>query len=239
MKKVKFFLISFILLCFLSIKVFSHSAYDYLYSYYLDGTIEKEFISEKVYNLKNEYEKFTYEKTFIQFLQYLYVYSSYAIMDENIQREIKELSKFVNKSISQNLYSAEVLNSYLDFIWSEVSWKKYNFSIINSYPVFLRNLSKSEKYHNHAMFKFASWYVFATDKTMSEWNTFIKNQEYIIEELNDVEKYNAYLTYSIFYMKMGFHSKGIELLTKAEKIFPENLMAYILSENYKKGVFGW
>jgi tetratricopeptide (TPR) repeat protein len=231
----KYYLI--ISLLFLVKFIYSDS-YDRINNYFLNGIIDKVAVENSTKNSKDKFLIEATSETFYQFLEELNVYAYCALLEDDMHDNLRKYNLFVEKNIRKYMSDAKVLNSYINLKWNEMAFGE-NFSTINNFPFYCRYLSKVESYKSKALLKLAFWYIYATDGVMAKWNTFIINQEKFIEEMNDVEKYNAYIHYAIFYMKIGNHSKAFSLLKKAEKIYPENLMHFILSENFKKGVYGW
>lgn len=210
----------------------------FLEDYYSSGRIEKEAAEAETEKSRTEFENSASAGNFAAFLDNLNVYALYALMEDDLRGGLKEYDRIVDRNIKNYFDNGKILNSYLDLKWQEMSLGG-NFRVLNFFPFYCRRLSKNDGYRSNAMLKLALWYIYATDATMARWNVFIRNQEHIIEEMDNVEKYNAYLHYAVFYMKTGERSRAFGLLAKAEKIYPENLMHFILSENFKKGEYGW
>lgn len=206
--------------------------------YYAFGRVEKEIVKNNTKTALLHFENNQNSENFAILLENLNVYTVYALLEDDLKGDLKNYDTIVEKNIKKYFYDGKLLDSYLDFKWNEMSVGG-SFSIINTFPFYCRMLAKNADYKSKALFRLALWYIYATNETMARWNVFIKNQEYFIEELNSFEKYNAYLHYAIFYMKIGCRRYAFALVKKAEEIYPENVMHYILSENFKKGEFGW
>ena len=65
-----------------------------------------------------------------------------------------------------------------------------------------------------------------------------KKLSYILKELNEIDRFNAFIWYSIFYMKIYDTKKGWEYFYKAKNLFPNHQIVLLLYENYKKGILG-
>ena len=92
--------------------------------------------------------------------------------------------------------------------------------------------------NKEAKLKFALWTIFPCNSKTNNWNTFIKKCEKDIENLNDYDKFNAYIQYSAFYMKNNDTAKGFMYLDKARELYPNNVLCSVLEKNYKDGKLG-
>ncbi|MCK9170707.1 MAG: hypothetical protein M0P01_09860 [Treponema sp.] len=136
--------------------------------------------------------------------------------------------------------NTETIALYAEYLYSKLSWEKSSFTIIEQLPVwYAKNvlLNNDKK----SLLDMAVWYISAANDTTLLWNSFIKKQEYLIDDLDlsDIDRFNYYLSYSIFYMKMPDTKKGLSYLARAEQLFPDSIQAEIIEENYKRGRFGW
>jgi hypothetical protein len=137
-------------------------------------------------------------------------------------------------------HDAETITLYAEYLYSKLSWEKSNFTIIEQLPVwYAKNvlLNNDKK----SLLDMAVWYISATDDTTLLWNSFIKKQEYLIDDLDlsNIDRFNYCLSYSIFYMKILDTKKGSLYLARAEQFFPDSIQLAIIEENYKRGRFGW
>lgn len=150
---------------------------------------------------------------------------------QSLQKEIEQLVDFNKASSKVNL-------SYGDFLYSQFFWKKDNQDIIQKYPIVCRRALIKEPGNKEAKLKYALWAIFPANKTTNNWNTFIKQCESEIENLNSYDKFNAYIQYSAFYMNNYDTEKGYKYLDKARELYPNNILCAVLEANYKKGNLG-
>ncbi|AEE17416.1 hypothetical protein [Treponema brennaborense] len=149
-----------------------------------------------------------------------------------------EIKKLINH-FPQSLSSYDICMEYANFLYSQFSWKTNTGDIIMKLPILYRKASSLNKNNTDPLAKLSIWYISASNYTTSNWNGFIKLQEANISKLNDVDKFNGYLWYSIFYAKNYNSEKSIFYLDQAKSIFPNSILTMIIEENYKKGIMGW
>lgn len=147
----------------------------------------------------------------------------------------KDMQQIINNTNDETL-----LHLYSNYLYSKFSWEESTTLIVELLQaLYVKNVfyNKSKK----AMLDMAIWYISASNSSTILWNSFIKQQEYLLNEenLTRVELYNAYISYSNFYMKTLDSKKAFEYLDKAIEIFPNGLMGAIIKNNYINGKIGY
>ena len=133
----------------------------------------------------------------------------------------------------------EVYLKYADYLYTKLPLPETKrFNTILTLPVLYRMALLKDKTNKAAFVKLSCWHVSSADETTSNFNSQIKATEEYIEELNEVDKFNAFIWYSIFYMKIYDTKKGWEYFYKAKNLFPNHQIVSLLYENYKKGILG-
>jgi hypothetical protein len=143
------------------------------------------------------------------------------------------------KSFLKMKLTADVCIAYGDYLYSKLSWNPDSFGIIQNLPVWYKRALFLDKGNTESLVDMAMWYIFGMSENTSCWIAFIKQQEKYIDSLPVVKRINAYICYSIFYMKICETKKGYDYLECARAIAPENISVLIIEENYKKGILGW
>ena len=150
---------------------------------------------------------------------------------------IKKIDKDLKRFLKLSDLEGEVYLKYADYLYTKLPLPETKrFNTILTLPVLYRMALLKDKTNKAAFVKLSCWYVFLADETTSNFNSQIKATEKYIEELNEVDKFNAYMWYSIFYMKIYDTKKGWECFYKAKNIFPNHPIVSLLYENYKKGI---
>jgi len=137
------------------------------------------------------------------------------------------------KAIKQN--STSYLK-YADYLYLKLVHGSRK--VIHALPILYRKVLLLDKENNEARLKLAMWYIFPSNERTSNFRGMIEKAEEYIEELKMYDKFNAYLMYSIYYMKCYNTQKGFEYLEKANQIFPHHIYVSHLWNNYKKGKIG-
>ncbi len=135
---------------------------------------------------------------------------------------------------------AVILNLYANYMYSKFLWSKNSTSIIEGLQsIYVRNAlyNKSKK----ALLDMAVWYISAANSDTGVWNSFILEQEHLIDELelSKVELYLACISYSMFYMKTYNTVRAFGYLEKAKLIFANGILTAIIEENYRNGKIGY
>lgn len=152
---------------------------------------------------------------------------------------VESLKETINQKIQIEKLTENGLLAYADYLYSEFSWNNNNSEIIIILPNIYRKILTLNKNNKEALLKLALWYISASSYYTSNWNAFILGQEKNIESLFITDKFNAYILYSMFYMKNYDVDKGLENLIKAKGIFPNNPMIFVVESNYNSGKIGW
>lgn len=237
MKKVKIYINSLLLICFLfcSFTLETELLENFYSSYKVDENIEN-----IITHYKNELKKEASKTNIIKFMKYSIILSNYALINEDYKQVLIDNDKLLNKFIKFFNNDAEVLNIYLDYLWSFLSWNKENsFEVLNKIPYTSRRICEIDKNNIEAKLKLAMWYCSATSYNTSLWNAFILEQEDNIKKMNKTLQFNAYIQYSIFYMKKNNVKKAFNYLYKAEEIYPESITPILIKENFNNGKYGW
>ncbi len=154
-------------------------------------------------------------------------------------QKIREFEKSFKPFISKSK-DAELVHLYSNYLYSKFSWEEHTLGLIEELPIqYQKNAFFSKD--RRALLDMAVWYTSSAKSSTALWNAFVIQQEKLIEELalTDVEKFNACINYSLFYMKNLNTKKGFEYLEKARAIFPNGIMVAMIESNYADGRIGW
>lgn len=126
---------------------------------------------------------------------------------------------------------------YANYLYTKIGVPKNTFAIASAVPVVYRKALMLNPGNIEAAIKLACWHIFPADVTTGNYNSYIESQEEYIEELSTADRFNAYLLYSIYYMKKYESAKGRAYLQKAASLFPNHVLLLRVYENYRKGIF--
>ena len=126
---------------------------------------------------------------------------------------------------------------YANYLYTKIGVPKNTFAIASAVPVLYRKALMLNPGNTEAAVKLACWHIFPADVTTGNYNSYIESQEAYIEELSVVDRFNAYLLYSIYSMKKYESTKGRAYLQKAASLFPNHVLLLRVYENYRKGIF--
>lgn len=146
-------------------------------------------------------------------------------------------------SIAERLKTGKLTSSiclsYADYLYSKLSWEANNTKTVMALPVWYRRALFLDLNNIEANIKLALWYTTSADADSTIWNAFIKRQEQNLDLLGDVDRFNAYLLYSMFYMKIYNVKKGYLYLSLARNLFPDNPLPAVIAYNYELGKLNW
>lgn len=244
MKKVKYFLISFL---FFQLSLcakennFEKSYQNYLEQFYIAQETPKNEAIELYTKCKDLYEKEKSEKNLINYINSCTLLSK--IYSSGQMGEYKEIVEGFYDEIVTYLNIKKISNKLLftisDYIYSEFAWKKDTSKNVSVLHNIYRKILSKEKNNEKALLKLSLWYIYASNYNTSNWNAFIIQQEEKIETLNKTDKFDAYLLYSIFYLRNYNTQKSKLYLEKAKQLYIDNPNSYILEHNFSKGIKGW
>ena len=236
------------------IKIFSLDECDSIFTeYYRNNTIGDEdlkILIDGINVLTDSLEKILLEnkknrdikkqnELLISYLKHAEIISTiYNYGSMNHQAKIiKKIDKDLKRFLKLSDLEGEVYLKYADYLYTKLPLPETKrFNTILTLPVLYRMALLKDKTNKAAFVKLSCWHVSSADETTSNFNSQIKATEKYIEELNEVDKFNAYIWYSIFYMKIYDTKKGWECFYKAKNIFPNHPIVSLLYENYKKGI---
>ncbi|WP_428770333.1 hypothetical protein V1L52_00475 [Treponema sp. HNW] len=238
-----------------TIKIFNSDECDTLLSgYYGTGKIDDEDIktlTEGINFLADSLDKLVFQdkksrdikeqnKLLILYLEHaeiistIYNYEGMNYQDELIKKTDTDLKRFLTLSDLEG----EVYLKYADYLYTKLSHSKTKrFNINLTLPVLYRRALAKDKKNKTALVKLSCWQISSADEVTSNFNSQIRATEKYIETLNEVDKFNAYIRYSVFYMKIYDTQKGWEYFYKAKNLFPSHPLLPKLYENYHKGRF--
>ena len=180
--------------------------------------------------------------SFLQELCLLYLEHSFVIFSIYDIGGMKKYSTLIKKiKLNVELFmnaikpNSKIYLKYADLLY--LSLAHGNIKAIHVLPVIYRKILLLDKDNKEALIKLSMWYIFPSNENTSNFNGFIEDTENFIDELEEVDLFNACLWYSIYYMKNYNEKKGFEYLQKANKIFPHHLYVAHLWNNYKNGIF--
>ncbi len=134
----------------------------------------------------------------------------------------------------------QYLHLVTNYLYSKFSWQKDTFDLVSDLPS-LYQLNYLENKDESSLLDMAIWYTSVANTKTIIWNSYIKENEKLIDSLNltKIEKFNALLSYSIFYFKNLETDKGFEFLERAKEIYPESIHVAIIEINLMNGKGGW
>ena len=198
--------------------------------------LEKELIKLQSMH-KKERNREKENDLLILYLEYAKIVSTVYYLGSINHRfmQIQDIEKQITSFVKQRALSSAFYVKFADYLYQKLMLPNSG-SIILTLPIVYRKALLKDLENNAAKIKLASWYVFAANATTSNFNSFIEENESLIDELNTVDKFNAYITYSLYYMKVYNTDKGWMYLYKADALFPSHILVERLRNNYKKGM---
>ena len=193
--------------------------------------IKLQSMNEKERNSENENE------LLILYLEYAKIVSTVYYPGSINHRfmQIQHIEKQITSFVKRRALSSAFYVKFADYLYPKLMLPNSG-SVILTLPIVYRKALLKDLENNAAKIKLACWYVFAANTTTSNFNSFIEENESLIDELNTVDKFNAYITYSLYYMKVYNTDKGWMYLHKADALFPSHILVERLRNNYKKGM---
>lgn len=243
-KKLSCFLISIVIICQIyALEDFSSQMNSFVESFYKAEEIDilnlLSLLQDKhveYLNTETREENVLYELLFgMTSLSYCMTYYD----SEENRLFISNIEKSISSDIRKTK-NEKILNQYIKYLYSKIPWAKNSFSIIERLPLWYEKnilFNKSKE----TQLCYAIWYINAVTGNEVNWISFIKNSENLIYELSlsKTDLFNVYLAYAIFYVKILETQKGFDYLEKADEIFPNSFSVAILTDNFKKGRYGW
>lgn len=191
----------------------------------------EEILSQKKHNTKEENAKFA---LCFDSLRVVYTAYLYGILDFESASRMKKAEKSICKLLKRATPSSEVYLKYADYLYAKIAVSP---SVILKLPVLYRKALIKDPNNDEARVKLACFYCFAANEKTGNFNSFIERNEKNLELLDSlVDKLNAYVAYSIYYMKKYNSEKGGAYLEKAKEVLPGNILAELLEANYQKGI---
>jgi len=154
----------------------------------------------------------------------------FASFKENLKADDKVIGLY-KKEI---LKDADLALAYSDYLYANMS-----FGGIMTVPLLYKKALCIDGGSKEARVKLAVYYTYSSGSTTPLWNAFIMREEKNIESLSNTDKFLAYLSYSMFYIKNYDTEKAYSYLDKADKLYPGNALTAYIKYNYSKGKFGW
>ena len=198
--------------------------------------LEKEWIKLQSMNEKERNSEKENE-LLILYLEYAKIVSTVYYLGSINHRfmQIQDIEKQITSFVKQQRLPSAFYVKFADYLYPKLMLPNSG-SVILTLPIVYRKALLKDLENNAAKIKLACWYVFAANATTSNFNSFIEENEPLIDELNTVDKFNAYITYSLYYMKVYNTDKGWMYLHKADALFPSHILVERLRNNYKKGM---
>ncbi|CEM63067.1 hypothetical protein DWQ65_01600 [Treponema phagedenis] len=190
----------------------------------------------KVQNLKGKERNIEKENQLLTlYLEYAkIVFTAYLFGSINQSfPKIHNMEKQIDVFLKRCKPNSSVCLKFADYLYARLP---ENRKVVFKLPVLYRKVLLQDSKNNEAKVKLACWYTFSAQETTSNTNSFIEENEALIEELSAVDRLNAYIVYSLYYMKKYNTKKGWKYLQKAEELFPSYILTERLRANYKKGI---
>lgn len=223
---------------------------DFLYdAFYRDNLIFEDEVLKALESLKKDFpeqiETQEQENHCILYLRYGTVLSAYYSANKNPQTAsvLEEIEKIGNKIVTDFPFFPALSLCYADYLCSSIFWKDGIFLIKNHMPIMYRRIllccTENDDMTEQTLTKLALWFARFTAEDTPSKNTFIEKHKSGIENLSDVDKFMGYLTLSMFYMRKYDTAEGWACLSQARKIYPNNALLTLVSNNYSKGKLDW
>ena len=151
-------------------------------------------------------------------------------------KEIKQLDANIAIFMQASKQTVQTYLKYADYLFLKLAHGS-NLAI-HALPIIYRKVLLIDRDNVEARVKLAMWYITPSNENTSNFRGFIESAEKFIEELESVDRFNACLWYSIYYMKCYNERKGFEYLKQANMIFPHHIYIAHLWNNYKNGIIG-
>jgi len=198
--------------------------------------LEKELIKLQSMH-KKERNREKENDLLILYLEYAKIVSTVYYLGSINHRfmQIQDIEKQITSFVKQQRLSSDFYVKLADYLYQKLMLPNSG-SVILTLPIVYRKALLKDLENNAAKIKLACWYVFAATEATSNFNSFIEQSESLIDELNTVDKFNAYITYSLYYMKVYNTEKGWMYLYKADALFPSHILVERLRNNYKNGM---
>ena len=156
-----------------------------------------------------------------------------AIKDASVTKELDANIAIFMQAIKQTV---QTYLKYADYLFLKLPHGS-NLAI-HALPIIYRKVLLIDRDNVEARVKLAMWYITPSNENTSNFRGFIESAEKFIEELESVDRFNACLWYSIYYMKCYNERKSFEYLKQANMIFPHHVYIAHLWNNYKNGIIG-
>lgn len=163
----------------------------------------------------------------------IFAYDMGAIKDASVTKELDANIAIFMQAIKQTV---QTYLKYADYLFLKLPHGS-NLAI-HALPIIYRKVLLMDSENAEARVKLAMWYITPSNENTSNFRGFIESAEKFIEELESVDRFNACLWYSIYYMKCYNERKGFEYLKQANMIFPHHVYIAHLWNNYKNGIIG-
>ena len=196
------------------------------------------FLKDDIETQKNTDEKtLSLQDLWSLYLEHAYVISSiYSIGGmkdhSSLIERLKTNIELFMKAIEPNV---KIYLKYADYLY--LSLAQGNAKAVHALPILYRKVLLLDKNNKEALVKLASWYIFPANEKTANINGFIEEAENYIDELEEIDLFNACLWYSVYYMKNYNVNKGFDYLQRANRIFPRHVYVAHLWNNYKNGIF--
>lgn len=168
--------------------------------------------------------------------------SEYRTMSRLLEAE-KSLKRYLayGKAIRQfsEEERAELLLAFSDYLFSQIPWNTKRVGVIMNLPVWYRKILLLESKNLQAKIKLVAWYSHSVSYMYPQKIQWIKKREPFFANMSKIDRFNAYVTYSMFYMRTLETQKAYEYLESAKKNFPQNSYVTFIEENYAKGKIGF
>lgn len=167
--------------------------------------------------------------------------------DYLLKTRLQNMEAFLKKYLSYNkshrvLSKQERAQHYLSmasFLSSTIAWSKQPASIALSLSSWYRRALLLDPKNKEAKMKLITWYSHPANYNSSNWNYWILAHEEYLKDLASIEKANASVEYSMFFMRTLQTKKSYEYLEQAIQIQPNNFYIRLIEDNYKKGKIGF
>lgn len=168
--------------------------------------------------------------------------TEYRVMSRLFDAE-KVLKRYLSYSKGYRSFSkekrVELLLAFSDYLFSQITWNTKRVEVIMNLPIWYRKILLLEPHNMRAKLKLVSWFTYSTNYAYPRQIQWLKNHESYFSEMHSIDRFNAYMDYSMFYMQILETQKAYEFLSRAKEIFAANPYAQIIEDFYAKGKVGF
>lgn len=170
---------------------------------------------------------------------YLAVHATeYRTMSKLFEAE-KSLKRYLANGKSFRQFGKEertkILLAFSDYLFSQITWNTKRVEVIMHFPIWYRKVLLLEPKNFSAKLKLVSWYSHSTTYAYPRQIQWLQDHESYFANMPEIDRFNAYVDYSMFYMRTLETQKAFKYLSRAREIFANNPYAQMIEDFYVGG----